>query len=94
MELIMWLFLTAVGWLLTAWCAWCGWEWFALPLGAPVLQFWHVLGLRLLYGVWTLEVPSDEMIEAGTEKMLNKYAICTVTELLLLLGMWVAHKAM
>ena len=33
---------------------WCYWYWFAVPLGAPVIGYWHFLGLAMLVGLATL----------------------------------------
>lgn len=36
---------------LTAWVVYQMYTWFVVPLGAPGLNFWHIWGLFLLWGI-------------------------------------------
>lgn len=70
-------------------------DWFAVPLGAPVLAYWHFYGLRMLVWMtaWTPTHANDEAFSASDK--LSRHAGLVVgvafAHSLCLLFAWLIH---
>lgn len=71
------------------------WGWFAVPLGAPGITFWHAAGLTALLSVFlgSRGMPVPDKSQAGT-LMLLSILYSVFVPLFGLIAGWVAHANM
>lgn len=71
------------------------WGWFAVPLGAPSISFWHAAGLGALLSVFlgSRGMPVPDKSDAGT-MLLMSFLYSLFVPLLGLAFGWVAHTNM
>ena len=59
-DTMMALLLAPLGWLYGGWVALMLWRWFLIPLGAPVVGFWHILGIGVFVRLYTYAPSSNK----------------------------------
>lgn len=47
------------------------WWWFAVPLGAPALSMWHMLGLMFMWSWWKMRKPGKSTLDSPIEAVLE-----------------------
>lgn len=58
-DIISAFLMMAVIWAATFGCVYMCWQWFLLPLGAPDISFWHIIGLGFTFNVMTKRAIKD-----------------------------------
>jgi hypothetical protein len=65
------------------------WGWFAVPLGAPTISFWHAVGLAMLVA-WFTHKPSKQEDDPA-KKMVNGLTEMFIYPALTLLFGYIVH---
>jgi hypothetical protein len=59
------------------------WRWFAVPLGAPDMGFWHFIGLLFLWGVLNPQPALNKDCKVGTNEALWLFFVAPALSLML-----------
>ena len=93
--LFWWVFHTVLGTMTKAWCLSVIWVWFMTPLGLPIINLWHAMGLSVLFDLFMSYVSKSGTKAFETRDGLRSWALLSVIYPLISLGMaWVFHSLM
>lgn len=51
------------------------WRWFAVPLGAPAIGFWHAIGIAILASMLTMRAVSSDFDDHPLSTIAYRHAI-------------------